>query len=78
MREYESLFDILKDDASVDAFDFADYRNGEQDILVPALRRKGFDVVHFVTGERDSFGPLSRIAICVDRKTGITRRLVYG
>ncbi|RVM91493.1 hypothetical protein [Sinorhizobium meliloti] len=73
--EAADLLDFLGDDAS--AFDFDDYRDGECDILAPALEKRGFTNVGFYMIEQDSFGPLVRGCRAVD-PTGKSVRFFYG
>lgn len=50
--------------------------NWEERVARPALQELGYTNIYFIDGERDSFGPLSRIACC--EKNGIAKRFVYG
>lgn len=70
------LFAFLGGDFG-DRFDFERYIEHEQSILRPELERRGFGKIRFSDGERDSFGPLSRIVTAVDQR-GRTRRWCYG
>ena len=58
-------------------FRFERYYTDEGRLLRPALEKLGFTNVQFFMGERDSFGPLSRIVTATDSH-GNTRRFVYG
>jgi hypothetical protein len=58
-------------------FTFSEYYRGEQTVLKPYLESKGFKNILFVMGERDSFGPLSRI-ITMTSSSGDRVRLIYG
>lgn len=58
------------------SFSVLEYRNGEQTILKPQLEKLGYTDVHFFMGERDSFGPLSRVVTCV--KDGQPVSFYYG
>jgi hypothetical protein len=58
-------------------FSFSEYHQGEQTILKPYLESKGFKYILFEMGERDSFGPLSRI-ITMTSGSGDRVRLIYG
>ena len=48
-------------------FSYANYWDGEQNIIKPALEAKGFTNVKFFSLEADSFGPLIR-GINTDQK----------
>ena len=76
---YDDLFEFLRieGDGELVGFDFSKYWSGEQNILKPALERRGFTQVAFFDGERDSFGPLSRIVTATDAK-GQSRKFIYG
>jgi hypothetical protein len=76
MAEYEDLFAFLGEAAAA-AFDFDHYARDERAILEPALAALGFTGIRFVDGERDSFGPLSRVCHATDEH-GSARRFVYG
>ena len=67
----------LEDIVSFDGFSFADYWNGEQNILKPQLIKLGYTDIRFRTAEGDSFGPLVRVCNCVD-PDGIQRKYFYG
>lgn len=63
-REYHDLHSILPaDNIAWDNFDFNEYFSGERKYLKPALEALGYTNVRFLMGERDSFGPLSRIVV---------------
>lgn len=53
------------------------YWTWEKEIAQPALEALGYTVLWWATGERDSFGPLSRIAAVVNTE-GLQERLMYG
>lgn len=59
-------FGHMGDHVSFEGFDFSNWRNHERELLVPRLTEKGFSDIKFVTGDRDSFGPLMRIARMTD------------
>ncbi len=73
--EYTDLHEILPDDVWGE-FSYADYYNGEQNILKPALEKLGYYDVRFYMGERDSFGPLSRVVKASHPDGAI--RAIYG
>lgn len=59
------LFTYLEIDSSALTFNSdpskgKTYREDEEEIIKPAMERKGFSRIAFFTGEQDSFGPLSR------------------
>lgn len=57
--------------------DFDNYIRCEQDRLTPLLEKSGVELVgSWFTGERDSFGPLSRAVRA--RKHGVEFVIVYG
>ena len=62
---------------SFDGFVFADYWNGEQNLLKPRLEELGYTNIRFYNGEADSFGPLMRVCECVDPE-GNSRKYYYG
>lgn len=59
---YQALWDVI----SFEGFDYATFYRDEQTVLTPRLRLKGYKDIKFYMGERDSFGPLSRVCICKD------------
>lgn len=67
----------IMEEISFIGFSFSDYMRGEQDILKPQLEALGYTDVRFHMGERDSFGPLSRVITCKN-SAGEPCRLVYG
>lgn len=75
---YNDLLSIIGNE-SADHADFCGgytYARWEKTVATPLLQQQGYTVLKWVTGERDSFGPLTRIAIC--EKDGVQHRLVYG
>lgn len=56
--------------------DFNNYLTWEETRARPRLKQKGYGNIIFTDGERDSFGPLSRVALC--EKNGELYALVYG
>jgi hypothetical protein len=58
-------------------FSFAEYYKAEKEILEPQLAALGYKDMKWSTGERDSFGPLSRVCECMDSE-GNTVKLIYG
>ena len=80
--EIEDLFRFIGPEATerfeaIAGPDYRGYSEGENVVIRPALERRGFGKVRFSDGERDSFGPLSRIVTAVDQR-GRTRRWCYG
>lgn len=47
-------------------FSFADWYNGEKNILTPQLQKLGYSNIRWSMGEQDSFGPLSRVVTMTD------------
>jgi hypothetical protein len=66
----------MPDEIDWSAFDFDEYYVLERSVLQPQLEALGFQVRRWIDGERDSFGPLSRVAVC--EKDASEVRLVYG
>ena len=52
------------------------YWTWENEVARPALEKLGYEDIKFFDGERDSFGPLTRVVHC--RKDGNTVKLIYG
>lgn len=52
------------------------YDEWERTVAGPALAKNGWTVISWHNGEADSFGPLTRYALCILR--GRRWRLVYG
>lgn len=52
------------------------YLDWERDVANPALEKNGYKVIAWLSGEADSFGPLSRY--CIARKDGNKFRFIYG
>lgn len=52
------------------------YTDWERNIATPSLEKLGYTVGRWYTGEKDSFGPLSRLAII--SKDGTTSIVRYG
>jgi hypothetical protein len=42
-------------------FDFNNYYTCEKRMIAPLMERDGYTSIRFIMGERDSFGPLSRV-----------------
>lgn len=57
-------------------FSFDEYWSQENLLVKPRLEELGFNNVHFLDGERDSFGPLTRIVRCW--KEGKKHQFIYG
>ena len=74
--DYEDDYEDLGSVISFADFSFSEYWKGEQEILTPRLKELGFTDICFVMGERDSFGPLSRI--CLANKNGKLVKFIYG
>lgn len=69
------LLDFIGKEA--EAFSFDHYGDGEQEILRPALEKRGYTLIRFYNVEADSFGPLIRgcVATC---HCGKRVRFFYG
>ena len=52
------------------------YWDWEREVAIPAMKAEGYTDITFHTGESDSFGPLSRIAIAY--KDGQRIKFFYG
>ena len=66
-EEEEAAQDILVflgEDA--ESYDFATWYKGEQEILLPALKKRGYTSISFYMIEEDSFGPLMRGIVAND------------
>lgn len=74
---YEELHKVLPRTVW-DVFRFEEYYLDERNVLLPALLEEGFTNVTFSTGDRDSFGPLSRIVSVTDPRQGKRRFFIYG
>lgn len=57
-------------------FDYNNFHTCEKRMIKPLMERAGYTDIRFVTGERDSFGPLSRVVEARD-KAGCLVRFVY-
>ena len=56
--------------------DYERYAEAEREKVTPLLEALGYEVIRWCTGDGDSFGPLTRYAIC--RKDGKRVWLMYG
>ena len=78
MIRYRNLIDAIGEDAMSDKRYCTDrYSDWEREVAEPRLLSKGWRVSNWRTGEGDSFGPLTRYAICISG-TGKVRRFIYG
>jgi hypothetical protein len=70
-----SLADVI----GLDGLDYsnANYVRHERDLLTPRLERLGYTYISWSDGERDSFGPLTRICTAMDPE-GRMVEFVYG
>ena len=76
--DHADLFDFI-DKELANHHHFCDtyaYRQWEQEVARPALEAAGFRLLHWSTGERDSFGPLSRVCHAVRGNQNF--QLFYG
>ena len=74
----DDLFEFI-DDSLADHPHFCDtyaYLQWEREVAQPALEAVGFRVLRWTTGERDSFGPLSRVCHAV--RDNHAFQLAYG
>lgn len=71
------LLSMLPDGAS-DHPDYCGffYRTWEREVAEPALQAQGYTVLSWGTGERDSFGPLTRFVRL--KKNGERIDAIYG
>jgi len=82
-QEYEDLLYVLPADFPMEGYcrssrgNEPGYRDWERSVHRYVVRTFRWGGVHFSDGERDSFGPLSRIMTCVDNE-GNRRRFIYG
>lgn len=76
--QYVDLLDIIGHAAakSDDYGSTQHYGRWERDVATPALVRLGYEVLGWKDGERDSFGPLSRL--CTVRLAGSEQQLIYA
>lgn len=75
MQTQFSIFDVIGEDVEMAGFCVSPC-TWEQEVAEPALNDLGYSVEKWVTGEYDSFGPLSRIAHVI--KDGVRTQLIYG
>lgn len=73
--EYGDLLAILGE-VNMDGYCGYHYTRWENEVATPRLRELGYEVVGWFMGERDSFGPLSRVVHV--SKDGELSKLVYG
>lgn len=52
------------------------YWDWEKEVAQPALEKLGYKVILCTDGERDSFGPLSRVFLAT--KDGVRVKIMYG
>lgn len=74
----QDLLDILGENVSMENYcgHPGCYLLWEEKIAQPTLEQLGYTVLRWRTGERDSFGPLSRIVTV--EKAGVVKRFIYG
>lgn len=85
MEQFRDLLELIGEDAAeVPGYCNCDYRNDqpkywdwEHDVASPRLERLGYRVICYLDGERDSFGPLTRIVLVKDQ-AGNTLKFIYG
>lgn len=71
---YQDLYDVI----SLEGFDYDEYWKGEEEIITPRLQEKGYENISFHDGERDSFGPLTRIVKATVGFSGPEVEFIYG
>lgn len=77
MAEYLDLLDeIGAEHSNAQGFCNSYYQLWEENTATPALNNKGWIVKAWHTGEGDSFGPLTRYAVC--ERGGELKRFIYG
>jgi hypothetical protein len=69
------LYRLIPD--AMEQFDYELYHTGEERLIKPALEKLGYTNIRFSMGERDSFGPLSRIVHATNPE-GQRIQIVYG
>ncbi len=71
------LLAIIGNDASIEGnYCGSYYWQWEQQTAQPILEKLGYEICGWFDGERDSFGPLTRICVC--KKDGDIFRFIYG
>lgn len=73
----EIVIPDLPESISFEGFRFSEYYIDEQTILKPQLEAMELSDIRFLDGERDSFGPLTRIITAKDA-SGATIKFCYG
>ena len=61
MISMEVKYTLLNEVISMDGFDYSKYRADEISVLTPRLEALGYTHIQWGDGERDSFGPLTRV-----------------
>ena len=76
---FADLLAILPDDISMENYcgQQGAWAKWENEIATPALQALGYTNIRWHMGERDSFGPLSRVVLC-DDSNGIRHKFIYG
>lgn len=75
ISRYVSLTSVIPD--AMVYVKLSHQRGDEQTIIKPALEALGYTNIRFIDGDRDSYGPLTRIVIAV-RAHGKTEYFIYG
>src|SRR5690606_22144760 len=73
--EAENVLQFIGDDAL--SFSFEKWAEGEEEIIRPALERRGYSDIGFYMIEEDSFGPLIR-GVIAKNPEGKRVRFYYG
>jgi len=70
---------LYEEDLDLDfsGFDWKNFRQSEREVLQPQLSKLGFTDIKWMSGESDSFGPLTRSAGMTDTN-GERITFVYG
>lgn len=74
----EDLFDIIDVELSnhPDCYSSSSYAVWERSVAEPALKELGYENIRWSDGERDSFGPLTRVCTC--KKDNSLHQFIYG
>jgi hypothetical protein len=68
---------VLEEFIDFNGFDFNQWRTGETYILEPQLEKLGYTDIEWSMGEKDSFGPLTRVCKAKN-SSGETMWFIYG
>lgn len=76
MSVFIDLFEIIGENVEMGGFCDHNYREWEINVAEAELNDRGYRIIRWETGERDSFGPLSRI-VTVENEDGLRYKLIY-